>query len=62
LNEGRRKKEEGRRKKEVYICGFKPQFKTGHLRKIGVLKLLLMLQEAIQGWLEVASEREVEIP
>ncbi|MBW4666390.1 MAG: hypothetical protein KME60_02820 [Cyanomargarita calcarea GSE-NOS-MK-12-04C] len=28
LNEGRRKKEEGRRKKEVYICGFRPQLKT----------------------------------
>jgi hypothetical protein len=23
LNEGRRKKEEGRRKKEVYICGYR---------------------------------------
>jgi hypothetical protein len=35
--EGRRKKEEGRRKK-VCVCVFRPQLKTGDLYKVGVLK------------------------
>jgi hypothetical protein len=37
MNEGRRKKEEGRRKKGVYICGSGLNSKQATLRTISVL-------------------------